>query len=175
MSVGLSVSQDDIVRLWAKQEIRDALSRYCRGLDRRDKAMTLAVFHEDASVDYRGMYQGTPAGLIDYVWEQHGALERHSHQMTNVLIEVDIDAGRAISEAYLVGGFWTHPDEDGQQLEFASRNRYLDRWEFRNPRWPITDRVHLLDRLVDHPFNPPAIEVHGARDTSDPSYALFER
>jgi hypothetical protein len=95
--------------------------------------------------------------------------------MTNVLIEVDIEAGAATSEACLIGGFWTRPDEQGQQLELVSRNRYLDRWEHREGRWAITERVHLLDQLVSRPIGRAPFAVHGTRDESDPSYAFLPR
>jgi hypothetical protein len=38
-----------MARVIARQAIRDVLSRYCRGLDRMDKAMAYSVFHADAS------------------------------------------------------------------------------------------------------------------------------
>ena len=42
--------------LLAKQAIRDQLSRYCRGLDRMDKEMAYAVWHEDGTADYEGIF-----------------------------------------------------------------------------------------------------------------------
>lgn len=171
--MSLSVSDRDVVVLCATQAIRDALSRYCRGLDRMERETTRDVFHPDATVNYLGMYEGDRDGLIDYVWEQHGALERHSHQMTNVLVDVDVEAGTATSEACLVGAFWTYPDEAGRRFELTSRNRYLDRWAFRDGRWAVTERVHLLDQLVSRPMDPPPLPVQGTRDHDDPSYAFF--
>ncbi len=40
----------------AKTAIRDVLSRYCRGLDRMDKEMAYATWHEDGTALYVDMY-----------------------------------------------------------------------------------------------------------------------
>ena len=72
-----------------KQSIRDVLSRYCRGLDRMDKQMAYAVWHPDGTAFYDGIFEGTGHGFVDWVWQAHAAMERHSHQITNVLIELD--------------------------------------------------------------------------------------
>lgn len=39
------MSNQQVEILLAKQEVRDVLSRYCRGLDRMDKEMTYSVWH----------------------------------------------------------------------------------------------------------------------------------
>ena len=54
-----NTSQAELETLVAKQAIRDALSRYCRGLDRMDKAMAYAVWHPDGTADYQGIFEGT--------------------------------------------------------------------------------------------------------------------
>ena len=126
--MALSLHDDALVTLWAKQEIRDVLSRYCRGLDRMDREMAESVFHEDAPANYIGMYAGTGRGFIEWVWGAHEGMERHSHQITNVLIEVDAADETAVSEAYVTVCLWTKPDEHGTQIEIVARSRYLDRW-----------------------------------------------
>src|SRR5665213_3060327 len=95
--------------LVAKQAITEAIYRYCRGLDRMDREVALSVWHPAGTADWGETYfQGTGAGFIDWVWEVHAGFERHSHQITNILIEVNGD--RAVSESYVTVALWQRPD-----------------------------------------------------------------
>lgn len=173
--MGTTVTETELATLVAKQEIRDVLSRYCRGLDRMDREMAMSVFHPDAPAHYLDMYEGTGHGFVDWVWQAHEAMDRHSHQITNVLIDVDADAGTAVSEAYALVTLWTKPDEHGAQLEITARSRYLDRWARRDGRWAISERTHVLDMQIGRPVEMHASNAESRRDTGDASYALFGR
>ena len=111
-----------------KQTVCDVPSRYCHGLDRMDKAMAYGVFHADAKAHYFDIYEGTGRGFIDWVWEAHSGMDRHSNQINNVLIEVGGDI--AISEAYVTVALWTLANKQGVQTEIIGRDRYLNRWCF---------------------------------------------
>ena len=169
----MSASTEDLL---ARQAIRDVLSRYCRGLDRMDKPMARSVFHSDATALYHDMYEGSGHGFIEWVWEAHGAMERHSHQINNVLIEVDGD--KAVSEAYVTVALWTLPDEQGEQREIIGRGRYLDRWIFcadaAGPkRWMIKHREHVLDMHTILPLKRGEVSENSRRNNSDPSYRFL--
>lgn len=153
-----------------RQAICDVLSRYCRGLDRMDRALADTVWHEGGTANYDGIYEGTGAGFLDWVWEAHAAMDRHSHQITNVLVELDGD--RATSEAYVTVVLWTRPDEEGRQQELVGRGRYLDRWEKRDGRWGIVDRLHLLDMSSAFPLGRADVSAGSTRDAKDGSYAF---
>ncbi|MBJ21890.1 MAG: nuclear transport factor 2 family protein [bacterium] len=156
-----------------KQAIRDVLSRYCRGLDRMDKEMANAVWHPGGTAFYDGMFEGTGHGFIDWVWEAHAAMDRHSHQITNVLIELNGD--RATSESYVTVVLWTLPDAGGAQQELVGRGRYLDRWERREGAWAIEHRVHLLDLSSAFPLVRADTSEGTSRDASDPSFAFIPK
>jgi hypothetical protein len=160
--------------LAAKQAIRDVLASYCRSMDRMDRDLALGVWHEGGTCEYVDMFEGTGAGFVDWVWEQHEGMLRHSHQITNVNIAVDVDAGRAVSEAYVTVALWAPPAD--APTEIISRGRYLDRWSLRDGRWAVDHRVYLQDLMTMAPV--PADAVAGAsarstRDEADPSYELF--
>ncbi|MBB84987.1 MAG: hypothetical protein CL931_14360 [Deltaproteobacteria bacterium] len=161
--------------LIAKQAIRDVLSCYCRGLDRMDREMADAVFWEGATADYLGIYEGTGHGFVEWVWGSHSNMERHSHQITNVLIELGEDGASATSEAYVTVVLWTLPDGDGKQLELVGRGRYLDRWEKRDGRWAIADRVHVLDMSSQAPLGRADISEESRRDERDPSFRFIPK
>ena len=162
--------EEAIAELLAKQELTEALYRYCRSMDRMDNALGFTVFHEDAEVDYGTMFQGTGHGFVENVYHQHAAMLCHQHQLGNVLIEVDGD--RAASESYVSVTFRLN-GPDGSLLGMYAHGRYLDRWEKRNGRWAISQRryVHLLDET--RPVPPSQHEGDGRRDLDDPSYVAF--
>lgn len=158
-----------ITELLEKAAIRDVLSRYCRGLDRMDKPMSYAVFTDDATANYYGIYEGSGHGFIDWVWGAHLTMASHSHQITNVLIEVDGDS--AVSEAY-VTVILQQPRATGA-VEMQARGRYLDRWTKRDGQWRIAAREHIIDTQSEMPIAATGKSLESRRDDSDPSYALF--
>jgi hypothetical protein len=161
-----------------KQEIRDAHSRYCRAMDRRDEALAASIWHAGGTADYGEIFKGSGAGFAAWVTETHGNFDRHSHQINNVLVEVDSSGEQAVSEAYVTVALWTLPDVMGAVTQVTSRGRYLDRWERRDGRWGIAARHYVEDFTTAQQLA--ADEVYPAskasrRDPDDPSYALFAR
>jgi SnoaL-like domain len=163
----------DISELAAKQAISDVLDGYCRGLDRMDRDLALATWHEGGTADYGGqLYVGTGAGFVDWVFAQHAALEVHSHQITNRLIVVDGD--RAASEAYVTVTLLTKPEGSTMRV-ITSCGRYVDRWARRDGRWAVAHRQYLNDITVVRQVPVADVLAHGGgqRDAADPSYANF--
>jgi hypothetical protein len=161
--------------LLIKQDIRDALSRYCRAMDRRDEPLAASLWHVGGTADYGDMFRGTGAEFATWVTETHAGLDRHSHQISNVLVEVGSTGDQAVSEAYVTVALWTPPDPSGGVTQITSRGRYLDRWE-RRGRWGVVDRHYVEDYTTMQPIS--AAEVSSAspdsrRDHDDPSYLLF--
>lgn len=167
------MSDQALRELLDKQAIRDVLSRYCRGLDRMDKEMARAVWHDRGTAFYDGMFEGTGHGFIDWVWEAHAGMERHSHQITNVMIEVAGD--QATSESYVTVALWTLPDAEGRQNELIGRGRYLDRWERRDGRWAIEHRIHLLDMSSSAPLDRADVSEGATRDATDLSFEFIAK
>ena len=167
------MSATSLETLVAKQAIRDLLSRDCRGLDRMDKEMAYGVWHPEGTADYEGIFEGTGHGFVDWVWEAHAAMSRHSHQITNVLTEVD--GGRATSEAYVTVLLWVDGDPDGPQTEIASRGRYLDRWSRRDGCWAIDHRLHLVDTHSVRDVTRGEVAPSATRDETDPSFGFIPR
>jgi SnoaL-like domain len=161
--------------LVARQSVVDGLYRYCRSLDRMDRDLYWRVFEPEAHLDYGEHFAGTAAEFLEWVWKAHGAMQVHSHQITNVLTQVDSDGTGAASEAYVTVCLRTKPDEDGKISDIVDRGRYLDRW-VRHPdgAWRISDRLYVTDiaQVADASSAPPVVAV---RDLRDPSYQLFSR
>ena len=74
--------------LLAKQAIVEVLYRYCHAVDRIDPVLGAMIWHDDGLALYEGIFEGTGAGFIEFVFEQHRNCDATSHQLTNMLIEV---------------------------------------------------------------------------------------
>jgi hypothetical protein len=167
----------DVDTLFAKQAITEVIYRYCRAFDRMDRDMAATIWHPDGTCNYTNK-PGTPDTLArDYFGPSEaarGKLTNHSHQVTNILIE--LSGGRAVSESYFIALLQTQPD-NGKVQERIVRGRYLDRWSRRNGTWAIDHRHVIFDSFVSHDV--PAHRTRevpmdlARRDKSDPSYALF--
>ena len=169
-----AVTSSEVCELAAKQAIRDVLSAYCRAMDRCDRDLALATWHSGGTCDYLNSFQGTGTEFVDWVLVRHSRLLRHSHQVTNVDIKVDVENDRAVSEAYVTATLWRPPE--GSPTETLSRGRYLDRWSNRDGRWAIDHRVFVQDLMTNTPIPANSLELVAAqsrRDPADPSYELF--
>jgi hypothetical protein len=149
-----------------RQQITDLLYRYCRAVDRIDVDLGYSVWHPDGTAQYEGFYSGSGRGLIDKVCEQHRALLCHSHQISNVIIE--LNGEHAASESYITA---TLRIQDGERLkQIMVWSRYVDRWSRRNGRWGIDKRVNIRDFDEIREVVAMSQPQWGRRDRADPSY-----
>ena len=162
----------DIVQFLAdRQSITELLYRYCRSVDRLDIPLGHSVWHEDGYADYgQEYYQGPGRGVIDLICRHHQSMLHHSHQLSNVLIELDGDS--AASEAYVTATLRLQRDDSLVQITVWSR--YIDQWSRRDGRWGIDKRIAVRD--FDEVRDVTEMQRHktGSRDRNDPSYAIFE-
>lgn len=150
--------------------ITDLLYRYCRSVDRLDIPLGHSIWHEDATADYgEGYYQGPGKGVIDRICRDHQGLLHHSHQISNVII--DLDGDRAGSEAYCTATLRVQRGETLMQMMVWSR--YVDQWSRRGGRWGIDKRIAIRDFDEIREVTPMQDHDVGRRDHSDPSYAAL--
>lgn len=169
-----AINSSDLQILMTKQAITEVIYGYCRALDRMDKPAAYAVWHADGTADYGDdIFQGPGWGFVDWVWTAHAAMSTHSHQITNVLIQVDGD--RAASESYVTVALRTLPMGDGGHVaEIFSRGRYLDRWSYKDGQWAIDHRIYITDHSLTMPnSNPAPHDPRSIRGPDDLSVALF--
>lgn len=154
------------------EAVRQVLYRYCRGLDRMDRALVAGCFADGATVDYLTIFAGTAEAFIDEVWERHRAHLRHSHQIANVLVTPRGD--ELASEAYVTVTLWI-AGEAGL-VERVVRGRYLDAWVRTGSGWQIARRTFVADHRSDHPLPSDAVGpllASSTRDHLDPSHAVL--
>ena len=138
-----------------------------------DRLGTL-VIESGGTADYGEYYRGTGAGFVDWVWGSHAAFERHSHQITNILIELR-DEDHAVSEAYVTAALRQRTG-DGRVVDITSRGRYIDRWSCRDGRWAIDHRINVGDIQTVRTSSADVADDSAStarRDGEDPSYAVF--
>jgi hypothetical protein len=160
----------DVRELAARQEITDCIYRYCRSVDRLDVPLGHSIWHEDGYADYGAdYYQGPGKGVIDLICRNHQGLLHHSHQVSNILIEVDGE--RAGSESYCTATLCMR--RDGRLMQMMVWSRYVDVWSLREGRWGLEKRIAIRD--FDEIREVTAMYEHevGRRDENDPSYAVL--
>jgi hypothetical protein len=152
--------------------ITDLIYRYCRAVDRVDIPLGHSIWHDDAMADYGAdFYQGKGRGAIDHICAQHRRTLHHSHQVSNILIELDRD--RAGSEAYAIASLRAYRDE--KLFQMTIWGRYVDRWSRRNGRWGLDHRLAIRDFDEIREVTPLQHHDVARRDRSDPSYGALER
>lgn len=152
-----------------RQAITDLLYRYCRSMDRMDAELGYSIWHEDATADYEGYYQGSGRGFIDAACATHRRMLAHSHQISNILIEMDGD--RAGSETYAVGTLRLMKRDQMRQLTMWVR--YIDQWSRRDGRWGIDKRVQITDFDEIRDITAASTQQRTRRDAGDLSYTVL--
>ncbi|HYP64097.1 MAG TPA: nuclear transport factor 2 family protein [Acidocella sp.] len=151
-----------------RQDIYDCIMRYCRGVDRLDRELTMSAYHADG-IDDHGPYVGPREGFWDYVMDVHGKKqERTLHHVTNHYCELDGDVAHA--ESYFL--FYSLNRE--APLYTLVSGRYIDRFEKREGRWGIAERICVVDvrneawAPTGHEGDELYMQIH--RGKEDPSY-----
>ena len=153
-----------------RQAITDQIYRYCRAMDRIDQKLGYAIWHEDGTADYGANFQGNGRGFIDHVCAQHSQLLHHSHQVTNIIIELADD--KAASEAYVTATLRMR--REGKLLQMVVLSRYIDTWSKREGRWALDHRIAVMDMDEVREVTPMYEHDRARRDRSDPSYAVLK-
>ena len=163
------MDDQELVRQVAdRQAITDQIYRYCRAMDRIDAELGYSVWHEDGTADYSAaVFRGSGRGFIDFVCEQHRQVLMHTHQVTNIII--DLFGDRAASEAYCT--LHMRVESEGKLKQIMVMSRYIDRWSKRGGRWAIDHRRTVMD--FDEIREVTEMHRHDVarRDRSDPCYA----
>ena len=143
-------NEQSVQRLVDKDEIRDAMSRYARGVDRGDWALVRSTYHPDA-IDEHGDFKGSIDGLIEWLDQRFAGCDNSMHFLGNSLIEF---AGPdcALVETYFVSRRLRAPVGDECQTA-GSRDamcreawgRYVDRFERRDGEWRAAHRTVVLE------------------------------
>ena len=161
-----------VEELLAKQEITDLVGRYMRGLDRLDRDLLRATFHDDATTDY-GFFKGDPDAFCDMAM---AALREHlaNHHMIGQVL-IDIEGEVAFGEVYFQA--FHRIVTDGEERDLFISGRYVDRYERRDGQWKFAFRSEVNDWARNDPasddyFRTTPDSLRGARKPQD---AIYQR
>lgn len=151
-----------------RQQIRDVVLRYCRGIDRLQFDLVREAFHPDG-VDHHTGFDGTVDEYLAWVEPNlRKYLSGTMHIIGNHLI--DLYGDEAISEAYGTSVHWGEP-ADNARVNFTSGVRFVDHMKFRNGRWAIQERWAVREWTrsdVGHRMPKEGVGPTGTRDDQDP-------
>lgn len=161
-------------RLLDEREIRDVLTRYCRGIDRMDRALVRSCYHEGAT-DSHGSFEGTVDEFVAWVWRVLGRYTSTMHFLGNVLVEHVADD---VAHVETYGIAFHHTEGGDARGNLVTGFRYVDDFERRDvdgtPAWRITRRTAVTEWVrvarAEDAWPIPEGAVTGRRDRSDPVY-----
>jgi SnoaL-like domain len=154
-----------------REAITDQIYRYCRAMDRIDAALGYSIWHPDGTADYgANVFQGSGRDFVDHVCAQHLGTLTHSHQVTNIIIELNGD--HAGSESYCTANLRIMRGDVLAQISVW--NRYIDTWSKRGGRWAIDHRIAIIDFDEMRPVAAMSQTSRGSRDRKDPSYQVLK-
>ena len=164
-----------IEELIARAEIMDVLYRYCRAVDRGDRAGLEAVYHPDGT-DEHGTFNGVGSDFATYIVDKmDAAVLLGQHHITNAIFEITGDEAKVESYYLAIQPYVTASGD--HQLGFVA-GRYLDRFTRIDGRWAISARRVIVDWSrdaisgADWPGQG-AFLAPGRRE-SDPSVGFFD-
>lgn len=164
------MKQDGASGLSSHEAIRQALARYCRGVDRIDGDMIASAYWPGARDDHL-VFAGTVEEFVPWVIGLLREDTTTSHFLGQSMIWVE--GGKAEVETYFQS--WNLRDlTDGEAVNYAV-GRYLDEFEERNGEWRISNRRVVLDFTRAAPLGPkhPEAPVAGRHGSDDPSFAAL--
>ena len=153
-----------------RTQIAELIYRYCRAVDRLDVRLGHSIWHEDGWADYGpDVYQGPGKGVIDLICAQHLRALHHSHQVSNILINLNGD--EAGSESYVTATLRVRRDE--QLMQITVWGRYIDKWSRRGTGWGLDKRISIRDFDEIRAVTEMQRHLLATRDRNDPSYTVL--
>jgi ketosteroid isomerase-like protein len=152
MDTGHKATDDDVQKLREELRLRELLTDYVWGLDRRDVDAVMSYFHDDCVVvNPRGSYAGREAIRANY---EHlmARGELLFHLTGNVAVRL-VDATEATMRAYYVSMLRS---ADGDQ---AVSGTYDDRLVKADGRWQIVER--RIEVVFSHALTPQSYRMGG--------------
>jgi ketosteroid isomerase-like protein len=155
-----------------RDEIRQVMMRYARGLDRLDNELARSCYWDDAIEDH-GNYVGHPDDFIQWADSTTLAFQSTQHGILNHFC--DLQGDDAYCETY-----YLFTSKAAVAPHLMSTGRYVDHFQKRGGEWRIANRVCIIEaqyELHDYVMSrmmPSAYTAdepcQAARDRSDVSY-----
>lgn len=146
-------SLDAAERLLAYEDIRQAVARYARGIDRCDVELMKSAFHPGAIQGFGG-YNGDAAAFCEMIVPDTAAKFLSTmHCNMNHAIDIEENGTVAHGEVYNTTTM-LRAEVGGSRTIETWFGRYLDRYENRGGDWRIAHRVIVHELTQSKPFGP---------------------
>lgn len=172
----MTIDQKALETLLAKEEIRELVLLYSRGVDRKDGDLLRELYTADATDTHGDSFDGSASDYVDFLERAFPHMRYSGHHVCNHLISVEGDEG--FGEVYALA-YHAIPDGKGGWMEDFMAVRYIDRYRKEaDGRWRFAKRVVTYDMKARRPL--PDVDSNAPAVSHDPSYdelksALFAR
>ncbi|TAL03734.1 MAG: nuclear transport factor 2 family protein [Rhodospirillaceae bacterium] len=164
----MTVDEEMLATVIAKDAIRELALLYCRGIDRKDTELVRSLYTEDATDAHGDLYYGTVDEFIGALDQSLPKIRYTGHHVCNHLISITGDEGEG--EVYALA-YHNVSDGKGGYVEDLIAVRYFDRYRKENGRWRFSKRVVVFDWQTIRPI--PTPEGEAPIPAKDPSYAVL--
>jgi hypothetical protein len=163
----MNTDQDSMRALMDKDQIRELVMLYSRGVDRKDVALLATLYTKDGTDDHGPFFKGSAGDYVKFLEKSVPRMRYSGHHICNHLISVDRNEGEG--EVYAIA-YHVLPDGKSGWLEDVMGVRYIDRYRKENGRWYFSSRVVSLDWRNQRPIQ---ISDEFPVPTNDPSYTTL--
>lgn len=162
----MSIDPKTLDTLLAKEEIRELVLLYSRGVDRKDGPLLRTLYTADATDTHGDSFDGSAEDYVNFLERAFPHMRYSGHHVCNHLISVDGDEG--YGEVYALA-YHAIPDGTGGWMEDFMAVRYIDRYRKEaDGRWRFAKRVVTYDLRARRPL--PDVDTNAPAVTHDPSY-----
>ena len=150
---------DRLATLVAKEQIRELVLLYSRGVDRKDPDLLRDLYTKDATDTHGDTFDGPAEDYVQFLERSFPYMRYSGHHVCNHLISVDGDEGEG--EVYAVAYHLIPDGQDGWIEDFMCV-RYIDRYRRESDgRWRFAQRIVSYDLRSQRPV--PSGEQPGAQ------------
>jgi hypothetical protein len=164
----MSPERNALATLIAKDQIRELVLLYSRGVDRKDAALLRTLYTRDATDTHGDSFDGNAEDYVQFLERSFPHMRYSGHHVCNHLISVDGD--HAEGEVYAIAWHMIPNGRDGWQEDLMCV-RYIDRYRCENGQWRFAKRVVTYDFRIRRPLETPQPEPCS---TPDPSFSALQ-
>ncbi|MEO7656678.1 MAG: nuclear transport factor 2 family protein [Sphingomicrobium sp.] len=138
----MSLDQNALATLVAKEDIRELVLLYSRGVDRQDLELLGTLYADDGTDTHGDRFDGSGTDYIAFLAKNFPHLKYSGHHVCNHLISVDGETGEG--EVYALA-YHVYADGKGGLIEDLKGVRYIDRYRKDQGRWLFASRIVTFD------------------------------
>ncbi len=145
--------EKQLAELWAKEEIRELVLKYSRGVDRKDARLLRTLYAQNSIDNHDESFRGAASDYIDFLEKSFPYMRYSGHHACNHMISLDVEKGTGEGEVYALA-YHIIPDGAGGWAEDFMAVRYLDQYVHEDGAWKFAQRDVVYDMRTQRPHEP---------------------